>query len=74
LHILPLAIIRKEPWLHATYFTIGAAVGNWLPKYEKSLVEDINELRAKKGLPPLVGTRAWIAYQIPEDENPLKRS
>jgi hypothetical protein len=67
-------LFLTEPWLHVTYFTIGAMFGNWLPKYELSLVADINELRQKKGLPPMVGTNAWIKYKIPEGEDPMKRS
>lgn len=57
-----------------TYFTVGAIFGNWLPKYELSLVADINKLRAEKGLPNMVGTNAWIKYKIPEGEDPMKRS
>jgi hypothetical protein len=36
-----------EPWLHVTFFTVGAMVGNWLPKYE-SVGGDINELRQER--------------------------
>jgi hypothetical protein len=67
-------LFPTEPWLHVTFFTVGAMVGNWLPKYELGLVEDINELRQKRGLPPMVGTNAWIKYKIPEGEDPMKRS
>jgi len=43
-------------------------VGNWYPKAEKRLVMDINEIRADRGLPPLVGSNAWIRYHRPEGE------
>ena len=53
-----------------TYGIIGFAVGNWYPKAEKRLLLDINEIRADRGLPPLVGSNAWIRYQRPEGEVP----
>ena len=49
--------------MHVTMFTLGCYVGNKYPKAEKALVEHINEKRAANGLPPLVGTAAWIRYQ-----------
>jgi hypothetical protein len=45
------------------------AAGNYYPKLEKELVEDVNELRAQRGLPPMVGTGAWIKYRPPEGED-----
>jgi hypothetical protein len=43
-------------------------VGNWYPKAERQLIVDINEIRADRGLPPLVGSNAWIRYKRPEGE------
>jgi hypothetical protein len=57
-----------EPWLHVTYFVVGYWIGDYYPKFERYLVDDINEMRAEKGLRPLVGTIAWIKYQVPEEE------
>jgi len=53
---------------------IGMYVGQKLPQWELKLVEDINELRASKGMPPMVGTNAWIKYEMPEgDDTPLTK-
>ena len=30
-------------------------------------MDDINVMRAEKGLMPLVGTAAWIRYQSPDE-------
>jgi hypothetical protein len=50
-------------------FTVGCWAGNRYQKVEKQLVEDINALRASKGLTPMVGSTAWIRYQTPQDES-----
>jgi hypothetical protein len=63
----------SEPWMHVTYFTIGCIVGNWVPKYEKRLVEDINAIRASKGMPPMVGTHAWLKYDMSDTASMDKR-
>ena len=46
---------------------MGYIIGDYYPKAERRLVDDINEIRAEKGLMPLVGTAAWIRYQPPDD-------
>ena len=56
-----------EPWLHVTYFIVGCIIGDYYPKAERRLVDDINATRAEKGLMPLVGTAQWIRYAAPED-------
>lgn len=43
-------------------------MGNWYPKAEKRLLLDINEIRADRGLPPLVGSNAFVRYARPEGE------
>lgn len=50
-----------------TYFFVGYIIGDYYPKAERRLVDDINEMRAAKGLLPLVGTAAWIRYKTPDD-------
>jgi hypothetical protein len=52
-----------EPWLHVTYFFIGGWVGQRWVRLEKELVLDINEIRADKGLPPLIGTDAMLGLK-----------
>jgi hypothetical protein len=63
----------REPWFHVTLFIVGGMIANYIPKHEKRLVEDINQMRADRGLPPMVGTNAWIKYKVPEGEEPLKQ-
>lgn len=53
----------SEPWLHVTYFFIGGWVGQRWVRLEKELVLDINEIRADKGLPPLIGTDAMLGLK-----------
>ena len=61
--------------MHVGMFFVGCYVGAKYPKWERALVEDINELRAAKGLPPMVGTAAWIRYAPPEgNDNVQTRS
>ena len=48
---------------------MGAYVGQKWVNLEKELVLDINEIRADKGLPPMVGTGAWIKYKKPETDS-----
>jgi hypothetical protein len=53
--------------LHAGYFVFGAWAGNKYVAIERRMVVDINQIRADKGMPPMVGTHAWIRYST-EDE------
>jgi hypothetical protein len=52
----------KAPYLHVGYFFVGCWAGNAYVKLEKSMVEDINQIRQDKGMPPIVGSNAWIRY------------
>ena len=58
-----------EPWLHIGYFFLGAYIGQKWVNLESDLVIDINEIRADKGLPPMVGSDAWIKYKKPETDS-----
>ena len=40
----------------------GMYAGNKYVQIEKNLVDDINQIRQDKGMPPMVGTNAWIRY------------
>jgi hypothetical protein len=66
LHKVP---ISRQPWLHIGYFFLGAWFGQKYVNLEKELVADINEIRADKGMPPMVGTGAWIKYSRPETDS-----
>jgi hypothetical protein len=55
-----------EPWMHVITFTAGGYVGAKYPKWEKDLVDDINEIRSAKNLSPMVGTSKWLRFQPPE--------
>jgi hypothetical protein len=58
--------LSRKPWLHVGYFFLGGYIGQRWVNLEKELVMDINEIRADKGLPPMVATNAWISYEKPE--------
>lgn len=47
---------RAAPWEYVLGAGIGAYVGNKIPQWEAGLLEDINEMRADRNMPPL--TRA----------------
>ncbi|KAL7481525.1 hypothetical protein ACHAW6_007203 [Cyclotella cf. meneghiniana] len=66
LHKVPLS---RQPWLHIGYFFLGAYIGQKWVNLERDLVIDINEIRADKGLPPMVGSDAWIKYKKPETDS-----
>ena len=56
-----------EPWMHVGCFFLGVYVGQRWVRLEKELVMDINEIRADKGMPPMVATDAMLGlkYQKP---------
>jgi len=56
--------LSREPWNHVMLTVFGYWAGNYYVKTEKRLVQDINEIRADKGLPPLVGTAYWVRYGV----------
>mmetsp|Transcript_3694 Transcript_3694/g.5328 ORF Transcript_3694/g.5328 Transcript_3694/m.5328 type:complete len:88 (+) Transcript_3694:68-331(+) len=58
--------MSRQPWMHVTYFMVGCWAGNKYVAVEKALVKDINEIRADRGMPPMVGTGAYIKYTAPE--------
>lgn len=60
--------LSRKPWLHVAYFFIGGYVGQRWVRLEKELVVDINEIRADKGMPPIVGTDRMLGlkYTAPE--------
>eukprot|EP01082_Thalassiosira_pseudonana_P011354 g10498.t1 g10498 contig4:1989719-1990425(-) len=61
--------LSRKPWFHVGYFFLGGYIGNKWVNLEKELVVDINEIRADRGMPPMVGTNAWIKYKKPETES-----
>ena len=74
MHILislpfPLSFTKKtEPWLHVTYFFLGGYIGQRWVRLEKELVMDINEIRADKGMPPMVATNAMLGIKYQPSE------
>ncbi|KAL7437606.1 hypothetical protein ACHAXH_006114 [Discostella pseudostelligera] len=55
--------LSRKPWLHVTYFFLGGWIGQRWVRLEKDLVLDINEIRADKGMPPMVGTDAMLGLK-----------
>jgi|TARA_B100001142_G_scaffold256613_1_gene258013 hypothetical protein len=50
------------------YFVLGCWAGNKYVEVERRLLLDVNEIRADKGMPPLVGSGYWIKYLPPAQE------
>lgn len=57
-----ISLFSAAPYYHVAYTIGGMWAANVYLKVEKGLVEDINEIRANKGMPPMVGSNAWIRY------------
>ena len=58
----------SEPWMHVLCTLGGAwAAEKWVAaKY--SMLADVNEIRAYKGLPPMVGTGSYFPFVPPVEE------
>eukprot|EP00568_Trieres_chinensis_P000898 CAMPEP_0183304012 /NCGR_PEP_ID=MMETSP0160_2-20130417/9243_1 /TAXON_ID=2839 ORGANISM="Odontella Sinensis, Strain Grunow 1884" /NCGR_SAMPLE_ID=MMETSP0160_2 /ASSEMBLY_ACC=CAM_ASM_000250 /LENGTH=86 /DNA_ID=CAMNT_0025466997 /DNA_START=80 /DNA_END=340 /DNA_ORIENTATION=- len=59
--------LSRSPWLHVSYAIFGAWAANYYVDWEIQTVKDINQLRADRGMPPLVGHKAWIKYQVADE-------
>jgi hypothetical protein len=65
-----IVILRTiEPWMHVLCTVGGAwAAEKWVAaKHE--LLADVNEIRAFKGLPPMVGSKNYMPF-VPPIEDP----
>eukprot|EP00529_Nitzschia_sp_RCC80_P040735 CAMPEP_0113457626 /NCGR_PEP_ID=MMETSP0014_2-20120614/9506_1 /TAXON_ID=2857 /ORGANISM="Nitzschia sp." /LENGTH=85 /DNA_ID=CAMNT_0000349129 /DNA_START=103 /DNA_END=360 /DNA_ORIENTATION=- /assembly_acc=CAM_ASM_000159 len=61
--------LSRQPWMHVACTIGGAwALNKWV-KVEKDLLADVNEIRASKGLPPMVGTH-WVFPLVPPNFEP----
>ena len=54
--------ISAEPWMHVLCTLGGAWGANKWVQIERDLLADVNELRANKGLPPMVGTHYFFPF------------
>jgi hypothetical protein len=59
----------SEPWMHVVCTFGGAWVANKWVKIETDLLADVNEIRAYKGLPPMVGTHYYFPLIPPSFES-----
>jgi hypothetical protein len=66
------SFISLDPWMHVFCATGGAWAANKWATLEANLLADVNELRAYKGLPPMVGTHNWIPFVPPSFEDSTK--
>lgn len=64
--------LDTEPWLHVGATIGGAWVANKWVKLEASMLADINEIRAYKGLPPMVGSHYFFPMVPPTLEEEPK--
>mmetsp|Transcript_4270 Transcript_4270/g.11166 ORF Transcript_4270/g.11166 Transcript_4270/m.11166 type:complete len:93 (+) Transcript_4270:161-439(+) len=64
--------LSRQPWMHVLCAVGGAWGANKWVQTETELLADINEMRAHKGLPPMVGTKYYFPMVPPtyitEDE------
>ena len=58
---------KTDPWYHVCYAGIGIYIGDQWPKWEQQLMEDLNEVRRVKGLPPLVPSKKWLGVELAKD-------
>jgi hypothetical protein len=52
--------------MHVLCTFAGAWAANKWVALEKKMLADVNEIRANKGLPPMVGTRAYFPLVPPD--------
>eukprot|EP00538_Stauroneis_constricta_P003949 CAMPEP_0119562458 /NCGR_PEP_ID=MMETSP1352-20130426/20483_1 /TAXON_ID=265584 /ORGANISM="Stauroneis constricta, Strain CCMP1120" /LENGTH=90 /DNA_ID=CAMNT_0007610865 /DNA_START=12 /DNA_END=284 /DNA_ORIENTATION=- len=57
--------LSRQPWMHVICTGGGAWAANKWSKTETELLMDINEIRAYKGLPPMVGTKYYAPLVPP---------
>lgn len=56
LHLLPqrvFFIVSSEPWEYLVFGGVGGYIGYKMPIWEAGLINDINEMRADRNMPPL---------------------
>ena len=57
-----------EPWMHVLCIVGGAWGANKWVNTKHAMLADVNELRAFKGLPPMVGTSSYFPFVPPVEE------
>mmetsp|Transcript_7118 Transcript_7118/g.19923 ORF Transcript_7118/g.19923 Transcript_7118/m.19923 type:complete len:87 (+) Transcript_7118:80-340(+) len=55
--------VARYPWRHALFFGIGLYVGDQYPKVEAEMMDELNAIRAAKGMPPLVPSKKWLGVE-----------
>mmetsp|Transcript_32848 Transcript_32848/g.68482 ORF Transcript_32848/g.68482 Transcript_32848/m.68482 type:complete len:86 (+) Transcript_32848:89-346(+) len=58
--------VSRQPWMHVTLFGVGCYLGDYYVKYEAKLLAELNEIRAERGMPPLVPAKTWLGLDIPK--------
>ena len=54
-----------DPWMHVLCGCGGAWAANKWVKVKQDMLENVNEIRAYKGLPPVVGTHHYVPFMPP---------
>lgn len=58
---------NTEPWLHAGFFVTGAYLTSIYDGFEQQLLNEVNQTRKEKGLPPIVKNNSmWFPLQEAE--------
>merc|ERR1711982_137962 len=68
--------LSRYPWAHVGLFIGGAYLGVQYEEWEKRQVEDINEMRADRGMPPVLNTDAFYSLEsknLAAEENATKK-
>mmetsp|Transcript_10696 Transcript_10696/g.13220 ORF Transcript_10696/g.13220 Transcript_10696/m.13220 type:complete len:90 (-) Transcript_10696:338-607(-) len=54
----------RQPWLHVGFFIIGAWGGNKYQSIEREVLQEVNEIRAEKGMPPMIATNEMLPLSL----------
>ena len=58
-------LCNLDPWMHVLCGCGGAWAANKWVKVKQDMLENVNEIRAYKGLPPVVGTHHYVPFMPP---------
>mmetsp|Transcript_40274 Transcript_40274/g.45829 ORF Transcript_40274/g.45829 Transcript_40274/m.45829 type:complete len:89 (-) Transcript_40274:260-526(-) len=58
--------MSRKPWTHAFSATIGFYLGYKYDVWEIDYVKEINELRAERGMLPMMASTGWLRFKEPD--------
>mmetsp|Transcript_26628 Transcript_26628/g.62549 ORF Transcript_26628/g.62549 Transcript_26628/m.62549 type:complete len:93 (-) Transcript_26628:274-552(-) len=60
--------VSRQPWMHVLCTIGGAWAAQKWTNAKYTMLADVNELRAYKGLPPMVGSNTYFPFVPPVEE------